>query len=271
MEEYRLELYHHGIKGMKWGKRLYQRKDGSLTALGRLRYGKKGNADSRAKTAETVESKKQKVLASRSAKALDKNAHLFDDQELSRAYQRLALEKKIRELEPPPKSKMESLTNKTNKAADLLSSGTKFYNSFAKIKNAFSKNGKPWPLIGEGGKKDDGDNDGGNKKNKDDKKNKDTKDDKKDNKTSNPYTSPSYDDKDVSWVSPDDPFARTKNATREKSSNITTDSGNNNASYTSKTPDPYISMIPSFEDSVSFVTTVQNIERGRDFIKIIRD
>lgn len=29
------ELYHHGIKGMKWGVRRYQNKDGSLTAAGK--------------------------------------------------------------------------------------------------------------------------------------------------------------------------------------------------------------------------------------------
>lgn len=32
------ELAHHGIKGMKWGIRRYQNKDGSLTAKGRKRY-----------------------------------------------------------------------------------------------------------------------------------------------------------------------------------------------------------------------------------------
>lgn len=32
------ELYHHGIKGQKWGRRRYQNKDGSLTAEGRKRY-----------------------------------------------------------------------------------------------------------------------------------------------------------------------------------------------------------------------------------------
>lgn len=32
------ELYHWGIKGMKWGRRRYQNTDGSLTAAGRKRY-----------------------------------------------------------------------------------------------------------------------------------------------------------------------------------------------------------------------------------------
>lgn len=33
-----LELYHHGIKGQRWGVRRYQNKDGSLTPAGRKRY-----------------------------------------------------------------------------------------------------------------------------------------------------------------------------------------------------------------------------------------
>lgn len=33
------ELYHHGIKGQRWGVRRYQNEDGSLTPAGRARYG----------------------------------------------------------------------------------------------------------------------------------------------------------------------------------------------------------------------------------------
>lgn len=32
------ELYHHGVKGMKWGVRRYQNADGSLTPAGKKRY-----------------------------------------------------------------------------------------------------------------------------------------------------------------------------------------------------------------------------------------
>ena len=36
------ELYHHGIKGQKWGVRRFQNEDGSLTSEGQKRYGESG-------------------------------------------------------------------------------------------------------------------------------------------------------------------------------------------------------------------------------------
>ena len=33
-------IYHHGIKGMKWGVRRYQNEDGTLTPAGKKRYDK---------------------------------------------------------------------------------------------------------------------------------------------------------------------------------------------------------------------------------------
>lgn len=57
------ELYHHGIKGQKWGVRRYQNADGSLTAEGIKKYGadnqknrKKAAADLNAEAGKKVRS-----------------------------------------------------------------------------------------------------------------------------------------------------------------------------------------------------------------------
>lgn len=44
MNSHPLYLAHHGIKGMKWGVRRFRNEDGTLTAAGKKRYGKGGDA-----------------------------------------------------------------------------------------------------------------------------------------------------------------------------------------------------------------------------------
>lgn len=39
------ELQHYGVKGMRWGIRRYQKKDGSLTSAGKKRYSEDSNTD----------------------------------------------------------------------------------------------------------------------------------------------------------------------------------------------------------------------------------
>ena len=43
---YEMELYHHGIKGQKWGVRRFQNKDGSLTRRQRIKAAKEYNYQS---------------------------------------------------------------------------------------------------------------------------------------------------------------------------------------------------------------------------------
>ena len=67
------ELYHHGIKGMKWGVRRYQRKDGSLTPAGKKRQqildAAAEQAKSLAKQADTDKAHFEKMAKKHEAKS----------------------------------------------------------------------------------------------------------------------------------------------------------------------------------------------------------
>lgn len=80
------ELMHHGIKGMKWGVRRYQNKDGSLTAAGKQRERAKTKGWSKeAKRANTIKRK---------------NVHQMTNKELQELNKRQELESKYRQNNP---------------------------------------------------------------------------------------------------------------------------------------------------------------------------
>lgn len=77
------ELYHYGIKGMKWGIRRYQNKDGSLTAAGKKREKNKTRGWSKdAKRANNIKKKSVHQMTNAELKELNKRINL--EQEYSR-------------------------------------------------------------------------------------------------------------------------------------------------------------------------------------------
>lgn len=70
------ELYHHGIKGQKWGVRRFQNDDGTLTSAGRSRYGDK--ADKVQKAVSKAERYETKAANAKTRFGRDWNAGLAE-------------------------------------------------------------------------------------------------------------------------------------------------------------------------------------------------
>lgn len=90
------ELYHHGIKGQKWGVRRFQNEDGSLTPAGKKRYESQkailtGVSDIANKSSEMLRS-------NTGSKRVSKNYSNLTDEELRKRVNRLNLERQYGEL-----------------------------------------------------------------------------------------------------------------------------------------------------------------------------
>lgn len=107
-------LCHHGIRGMKWGRRRYQNKDGSLTPAGRKRY---SSADERVK-----ESRRNDV----------KNRRTLSDADIKKKIERLKMEKELkdlteRDLNPGRKAVSDVLKSSGKKLATVAVTGGAAY------------------------------------------------------------------------------------------------------------------------------------------------
>lgn len=87
------ELVHYGVKGMKWGVRRFQRKDGSLTPAGKKRYDDSGGENKQNQSSE-------KSSSSSGNSSGRRNTSEMSDAELQRVVNRLNLEKRYKELTP---------------------------------------------------------------------------------------------------------------------------------------------------------------------------
>lgn len=113
------ELMHWGIKGMKWGVRRYQNKDGSLTPAGKKRYDKemaklkeeekiaKNKLKTQAKL-NKLDEKRKEVEALKSGKPIAKKTQRpskpsvkdMSDEELRQTVNRLLMEQQYAKLNP---------------------------------------------------------------------------------------------------------------------------------------------------------------------------
>ena len=152
------KLAHHGIRGMKWGRRRFQNKDGTLTAAGRKRY-EKQNRD---ETPEEFEARKKKALESGDAADVLKFKGKLTNTELQNAKNRIQLERDLSKLHSEQieagHTKVKDILSYVETGTNALKKGIGLWNVVAQINNTFnSKKKLPEINSNHGDKKDNDD------------------------------------------------------------------------------------------------------------------
>lgn len=168
MEVHINELQHHGTKGMRWGVRRYQNKDGSLTKAGEKRYNKemdrlktekktlrnqertrkkldklekmKSDVDNLKKGVdrdESPEQKRERLFKSTDPKEIYENRNLLTTNELNERITRIDMENRLQSkiVEEHAKTGMEIFNEKSQKVSNTIDNATK---TFKSIDNAYS-------------------------------------------------------------------------------------------------------------------------------------